>query len=171
LHGWLDYSSKLSKQPLERRYIVIYNAAGTNISAAVFDRNRIKTVFLVDHTLYYFATSRVREADYLAGILNSASINEYIKPFQSMGLQGERHVHKKVLELPIPRFDQANPIHSQISGLGASARTKLDRWFTSKPVGWPKSLARQRAIARREVREILQQTDELVGRLLSGEGA
>jgi hypothetical protein len=166
----LDYGRGLSSQRLGVRYLVLYNAAGTNISAAVFDRNKVGSVFFVDAKLYHYATPRLREADYLTAILNSESVNARIKPFQSVGLQGKRDVHKKVLELPISRFDQANPIHSQISALGAAARTKLDRWFASRPSGWPKSLARQRAIVRLEVRDILGQTDELVKQLLSGGG-
>ena len=43
----LDYSRGLTSQPLEYRYLVLYNAAGTNISAAVFDRKTTEAVFFV----------------------------------------------------------------------------------------------------------------------------
>ncbi len=166
LVAWLDYSNKLTKQPLDRRYLVLYNAAGTNLSAAVLDRKNASRPFFVDAKLYYFPTSRVQEAHYLAAVLNADSINQIIKPFQSTGLQGERDIHKKVLELPIPTFDSAEPAHMRLSTLGATARTQLDRWIKTEPAAWPNSLARQRALVRAEVREHLAQIDELVQELL-----
>ena len=164
----LDYGRGLTSQPLGIRYLVLYNAAGTNISAGVFDRHASKTVFLVEHKLYYFATSRIGEADYLSAILNSDCINQIIKPFQSVGLQGERDIEKKVLELPIVKYDARIPLHSQISSLGASARTRMRRWMEAGPPNWPKSLARQRANAREVANSQLTEIDDLVEKLLSG---
>ncbi len=165
-YDWLNYSNKLSKQPMKQRYLVLYNAAGTNISAAVFDRNSQNLPFFVEHKLYYFATPKLREADYLAAILNASSIDEIIKPFQSVGLQGERDIEKKVLELPIPKFELSNPLHAQIEGLGCSARIQIQRWLKDKNNKLPTSLARQRALVRSLLKDTLDQIDELVVKLL-----
>lgn len=99
-------------------------------------------------------------------MLNAPYVDVLIKPFQSRGLIGERDVHKKVLELPFPQFDAANPRHSQISSLGASARAQLHRWRQSGSEPLPTTLARQRATVRAIVRDTLDQIDELVKTLL-----
>ena len=106
LYQRLDYQRELTVQNLSHPYLVLYNAAGTNISAAVFDRHSLPMPFVVDHKLYWAAFDTEEEAHYLAAILNSNVPNDEIKPFQSLGLMGERDIHKKVLELPIPVFDQ-----------------------------------------------------------------
>ncbi len=167
-YDWLDYSGKLMSQPLDRRYLVLYNAAGTNISAAVFDRETCSRPFFVDHTLYYFATTKKREADYLAAILNASCIDDLIKPFQSRGLMGQRHVHKKVLELPIPKFDLASPTLASLSSLGSAARHQARNWHRAGTENLPNSLARQRAMVRGLLGETLDQIDELVLKLLKG---
>ena len=84
----LNYQNKLTNQDLSAPYLVLYNAAGTNISAAVFARKDCPQTFFVDHKLYYYATKKRSEADYLAAILNAQVVNELIKPFQSVGLAG-----------------------------------------------------------------------------------
>jgi len=35
---------------------------------------------------------------------------------------GERHIHKKPLEFPIPGYNPGNPLHRELSGLGRRAR-------------------------------------------------
>ncbi len=121
---WLDYQGKLTAQHLSQRYLVLYNAAGTNVSAACFDRRSCPLPFVVDHTLYWAAFSNETEAHYVVAILNAEITNLAIKPFRSRGLLGERHVHKKVLELPIPTFDHNNNAHVEIARLSVRAGTK-----------------------------------------------
>src|SRR5947209_8238623 len=106
LYERLDYHSELTIQNLSRPHLVLYNAAGTNISAAVLDRQSLPLPFVVEHKLYWAAFDGEEEAHYLAAILNSNVPNNEIKPFQSLGLMGERDIEKKVLELPIPLFDE-----------------------------------------------------------------
>jgi hypothetical protein len=48
-------------------------------------------------------------------------VNHAIKPFQSVGLQGERDIHKKLLELPIPSYDRKDELHAQLVALAAEA--------------------------------------------------
>ena len=113
LYQRLDYQRELTVQNLKHPYLVLYNAAGTNISAAVFHRHSLPTQFVVDHKLYWTPFDTEEEAHYLVAILNSNVPNDDIKPFQSLGLMGERDIHKKVLELPIPVFDQKKSNHQK----------------------------------------------------------
>ena len=166
LYQWLDYQGKLENQDLSTPHLVLYNAAGTNISAAVFSRSETPQTFIVDHTLYYFTTRDRFEADYVAAILNASVVNLLIKPFQSVGLQGERHVHKKVLELPIPLFDARKPDHKALAKLGAeAAETAAETVAKARAEGWPAGLARRRAIVRGGLADVLGRIDEAVKRL------
>jgi hypothetical protein len=85
-YEWLDYSRELTAQRLTARYLVLYNAAGTNLSATRVDRSKLTLPFVVEHKLYWCACANRDEADYLAAILNADLVNEMIKPFQSQGL-------------------------------------------------------------------------------------
>jgi type I restriction-modification system DNA methylase subunit len=165
VYEWLDYQGKLSSQNLNQRHLVLYNAAGKNISAAYFDRNTTEFPFIVDHKLYWTSCSTVEEADYLCAILNAEIVNELVKPFQSMGLLGERDLHKKVLGLPIPEFDPKNKLHIEISKLGEAARIKTLNSFDDKIL--ESSLAKQRGWVRENVKEILENINPLVKRLIS----
>ena len=66
----LDYSGGISVQNLRPRHLVLYNAAGTNVSATYFDRGKHPR-FVVEHKLYWAAFSSPQEAHYLSAILNS----------------------------------------------------------------------------------------------------
>src|SRR5687767_7778504 len=71
VYEWLDYRGKLTAQSLSSPYLVLYNAAGTNISAAVVDRASLLLPFAVEHKLYWAAFESAAAAHYLTAILNS----------------------------------------------------------------------------------------------------
>lgn len=164
VYEWLDYQGKLTAQDLNDRHMVLYNAAGTNISAAYLDRAVLKQPFLVDHTTYWLSCRSQEEAEYLVAILNSEVVNLAIKPFQSMGLLGERHVHKKVLDLPIPEYDDKDNTHRAIARKGANAHAKAAALDMSSNTC--KGLARQRAFVRTRLQDSLQEIDKAVATLL-----
>jgi len=66
---------------------------------------------IVESTLYHYETISADEAFYLASLLNSSILDELIKPMQSKGEFGERDIHKKPLEYPIPRYRPEDPVH------------------------------------------------------------
>ena len=99
---WFDYSGKLPPQRPSQRHLVLYNAAGTNVSATYCDREGLASPFVVDHKLYWTACEAAEEAHYLVAIFNFASVNLAIKPFQSTGLLGERYIHKSCWKCPLP---------------------------------------------------------------------
>jgi hypothetical protein len=162
---WLDYQGKLTAQHLAQRHLVLYNAAGTNISAAYFDRRSCTLPFVVDHTVYWAAFSNETEAHYVVSVLNAETTNLAIKPFQSRGLLGERHVHKKLLELPIPTFDHNDDVHLKIAELGAKARDQSASAMRSGEFPTDTSLARQRAFVRKNVESTMHEIEKLVQEL------
>jgi type I restriction-modification system DNA methylase subunit len=166
LEEWLDYQGKLTAQKLSQRYLVLYNTAGTNVSAAHLKRDSRRPPFVVDHKLYWAAFSDPEEADYLAAILNSQTVNARIKPFQSTGLLGERDVHKKLLDLPIPVYDSRSKDHCKLAELGAKARGDADSIVKSPGFPAATSLARQRAFVRQHLKATLAEIDEIVRTIL-----
>jgi hypothetical protein len=166
LYERLDYHAGLTCQTLSAHYLVLYNAAGTNISAAVLDRHSLPMPFVVDHKLYWAAFDTVEEANYLIAILNSNVPSDEIKLFQSLGLMGERDIHKKVLELPIPIFDRKKPNHRSLAKLGVEGRRQAAEFIGGTAL--PASLAKKRGMVRKAVTDRIQEIDALVEPLLSG---
>jgi hypothetical protein len=123
--------------------------------------------FVVEHKLYWAAFSDPNEDHYVVAVLNSATANQAIKPFQSTGLMGERDIEKKLLELPIPVFNPEDTAHRKLSELGAAAMTCAQEAFKSS--GFPANglLARQRAFVRTHLEAEMQEIDDLVAKLLS----
>ncbi|MHB1937987.1 MAG: N-6 DNA methylase, partial [Acidobacteriaceae bacterium] len=164
---WLDYSAKLTAQSPEHRHLVLYNASGTNVSATPIDNARLPLRFIVDTTLYWIAVRDSSEAHYLAAVLNSATVNDVIKPFQSTGLLGERHIHKKVLDVPIPVFDSKIATRRKLSELGCEAHSQAQAAvITDHNFPAATSLARQRAYIRTALEDTLAEIDILVKSLL-----
>ena len=164
---WLDYSGKLTAQMPAHRHLVIYNASGTNVSATYIDRNKLTLRFMVDHKLYWIALRQLMEAHYLTAILNSDAANQTIKPFQSTGLLGERDIHKKLLDLPIPTFDSGVALHRKLSELGHDAHRQAQAVISDQNFPAGSSLARQRACIRTALGKTLAEIDALVRKLLT----
>jgi N-6 DNA Methylase len=167
LLGWLDYQGKLTAQNLNQRHLVLYNAAGTNVSAAHFDRKSNPLPFVVEHKLYWAAFNDPTEADYVCAVLNSETVNVAIKPFQSTGLLGERDIEKKLLELPIPTFDHELKKHTKLAELGGMAREEAAKLLKSGEFPVDSSIARQRAFVRVHLSSVMDEIDGLVAKLLS----
>jgi hypothetical protein len=146
--------------------LVLYNAAGTNVSAAYFDRIAPTLPLVIEHKLYWAAFNRPAEAHFVTAILNSTGVNEAIKPFQSTGLMGERDIEKKLLDLPIPLFDRKNPTHRRLSALGIKAHRQARALIRDHNFPSGTSLARQRAYIRTALKDTLAEIDSLVKNLL-----
>ena len=160
----LDYQKELSGQDLEARHLVLYNAAGTNLAAAYVDRDTLILPLIVEHKLYWAACESQKEAHYLTAILNSEAANIAIKPFQSVGLMGERDIEKKVLDLPLPSYSTQIDEHRAIAKLGAEAHEAALALIKSPEL--PKSLAQRRAWIREKLKHHLDQINQLVVKVL-----
>jgi type I restriction-modification system DNA methylase subunit len=164
LYEWLDYQGKLTAQRLTDEHVILYNAAGTNVSAVGIRRSQFALPVVAEHKIYWGAAKNADEAGYLVSVLNSTVANKAIKPFQSMGLMGERDIEKKLMDLPIPTFNPGDSRHRSLLNLGREAREKAARLVTLP--GAPASLARQRAWIREQLRNELDGIDQIVAKLL-----
>lgn len=132
--NYLDYQSKLSLQNPSKRYLIIYNSSGANLVACVVDRHsltenieiKIKG-FVVDHVTYYYQTDDLNEAHYLCSVLNSNVLNDLIKPLQPVGQKSYRHIHRRPLMFPIPRFNSENPYHRKLAEISKNCHNIVSR--------------------------------------------
>lgn len=164
LFEWLNHQNKLTRQNPKQRYLVLYNAAGTHLAATQVDRQALQLPFVVDAKLYWTATGTRQHSDYLAAALNSPIINETIKPFQSQGLMGERDIHKKVLDIPIPYFTKDRPLHQHLAKLGRQAATEVARLIKREKL--PGGIGPKRTAVRKAIAPTLEKIDKAVAELL-----
>jgi SAM-dependent methyltransferase len=170
LQEYLDWQQKLTRQRINARGVVLYNRSGTNLVAALIQRVRSPRIgqapvsgFIADNAAYRYYPASLDEGHYLVGVLNSDTVNQAIKPYQTQGLWGERDIHRRPFEVcPIPRFDPENPLHRQIAKTAQEAERQLKRWLS----GIQGTAARARAAARQIVKPQLVRLDDLVQELL-----
>lgn len=138
----LNYNNLLETQNPSKRYVVIYNATGSNITSCVIDRKNLQQFkvkssndkvpasnFVADVKTWIYETNNRDEAYYLTAILNSSYLNSLIKPLQPRGIGGPRAIHRRPLLFPIPKFNDKNPLHKQLSHLGFSATRKVHQFL------------------------------------------
>ncbi len=122
----LNYGNLLDHQSPRNRFVVLYNATGSDLTSCIVDRqalpplfirsNIIKPVdFVADVKSWLYETNNLNEALYLCGVLNSDVVNELIKPLQPRGLGGARAIHRRPLLLNIPVFEPDNELHKAIA--------------------------------------------------------
>jgi hypothetical protein len=130
IFDWLNYNNKLLTQNTSPKCIVVYNANGTKIRAAVLEN---KSNLIIEHAAYYAYFNEPAEAYYLCGILNSKKLLSLLK---KAGILSERHIGKKPFDIPFPKYDRQNSLHVKISQLskeisdiiekGGQAKEKLE---------------------------------------------
>jgi type I restriction-modification system DNA methylase subunit len=169
----LNYNGLLTTQDPRAPYVVLFNTSGTNLTSALYERDRRRDRdlpvkgFVAGHKTYCFYPSSIDEGDYLCATLNSDVVNWAIKPYQPQGLFGERDICRRAFEVcAIPKFDPKNPIHTQLAKLGRECREEMDQ-YVDKLEGRVGKL-------RQEVRSILKtqitKINRLVRQLLAEEG-
>lgn len=125
---YLNWLHKLENQDLNIPYLVIYNASAKDANAALVLRENADLSFIVDVKSFWLGTNDIREAYYILSLLNCSFSNILIKPFQSRGLFGARDVHKKILDLPFPKFKSTDKKHLELSKLGKECVTKATKY-------------------------------------------
>lgn len=186
LYDWIDWSSKLTQQNPRAKFRLVYNVSGTYLSSCVIDCHQGHSItvnhteiplrgFVSDTKVVYFETDDSQEAHYLAAIFNSRVLDTIIKPMQSRGLWGPRDIHKKPLEIGIPRFDPKSKAHVELASLAetcaVTARKVMDE-FVEKKGGKVDNLSPQvvgqlRSKIRDALAVELDRIDELVCEILT----
>src|SRR6266571_1629326 len=117
----LDYQKGLTGQDPKARLLVMYNTSGRkNLSACVIEVPRkmvvrsngnefVATGFVAESSTYFAPVKSMAEGAYLTAFLNSSSTFEILRRIKAV-----RHVHKKVWELPLPRFNPRQADHAAL---------------------------------------------------------
>lgn len=121
----LDFQRGLVEQNLNAEYLVLYNSSAKDANAVVIKRSDFDLEFIIESVTYVFYTNNLNEAYYLTGIFNSTIPNLLMKDFQAKGLFGARHVHKKILDIYYPKFDEKDEQHLQLSTWSNAAHQKV----------------------------------------------
>ncbi|MBI2934397.1 MAG: hypothetical protein HYY29_02380, partial [Chloroflexi bacterium] len=74
---------------------------------------------------------------------------------------------KKVLELPIPKFDPKNPVHLDLARIGAGCTAKVEKWLTAGGPGSIRSIGKLRSMVRQTLRAELEEIDTLAKKILA----
>lgn len=174
----LDRVHGLTSQNRQAKYRVVYPKSATYLCACVVENQPIEfdlegqkmraSGFVAESVTYCAEINEETEAHFLAAILNAPVIDEKIKPMQARGLWGPRDIHKKVLELPIPQFNNSDSIHLRLAELGELCSHKVTNWIQTGGPGKIKSIGKLRAMAREMLARDVQEIDELVRHLLKG---
>ena len=125
----INWQQKLTKQNLEAQYLVLYNSSAKDANATIVERKKLDLEFIVENTTYVLYTTTLREAYYLTAILNSTTPNLMMKDFQARGLFGARHVHKKILDIYYPKFDEKDSTHLRIAELSKAAHETVSTFL------------------------------------------
>lgn len=170
LLDWLDWQGKLTQQPIDAHWAVIYTASGTDASAVALNVVDGSTRFLADHKTYITFVASQDEARFVECYLNCGFINRAIKQFQSRGLFGPRDVDKKILDLPWPEFSRNRPSHRRLVTLGQQAAQAVqDLLGTQQDLELdPRTLGRLRTRIRKDLASLMGEIDALVESISTG---
>lgn len=169
--NYLNWQNKLTEQSLDAPWLVLYSASAKDANAVAIQRGDLDREFFVESTAYWFATHDPEEAFYLTAILNSAVPNALMKDFQAKGLFGERHVHKKILDISFPQFDRNNAAHLTLAALGQTAHEKTAAYLQENPpppflTALP--LGRLRLAIKDRLAEEMSRIDKTVRKIIAG---
>ena len=129
----LDFQRGLNSQNLNCRYLVLYTASAKDAHSVVIDRQDIDFEFITESKTYVFYTNNENEAFYLSAILNSTKPNELMKDFQTRGLFGPRDIHKKILDIYFPKYNELTNEHLRLAKLGQTCHDKASEYIKQNP--------------------------------------
>ena len=123
----IDNLNHLNKMTHQLEYLRYAIAGGETVRVAYTTSGRPTAAIVKDHhavlesKLYQTACCSNEEARYLLAVLNSHTLEEQTDAFRPKGLFGARDFHKHGWKLPVPRYEADDPLHVQLSELGAAA--------------------------------------------------
>jgi N-6 DNA Methylase len=170
LTDWLDWQRKLTGQPVDARWAVIFNRSAKDGNACVVKVDAFSLRLLIDFAMYVNFVDTEQEARYLECYLNSGYINRAVKAFQTTGNFGERDVTKKILEFPWPIFSTSQPSHRRLVVLGQQAAKQVQHILgTQQDLELdPRTLGRLRTNIRKELASVMGEIDVLVEAISQG---
>jgi hypothetical protein len=172
----LNFQRGLTEQNLDAQYLVLYNSSAKDANALVVNRKALpvpkpfnKLKFIVESKAYVYYTNNMDEAFYLAAILNSSTPNLMMKDYQTKGLFGARDVHKKILDIYFPKFNENHANHLRLADLSQEAHRKAEKYLKAHPPQQELSalhLGRLRVAIKKHLAAEMKEIDKLVKKLI-----
>jgi methylase of polypeptide subunit release factors len=172
----LDYQRDLTTQNPQAKYRVLYPTSATYMCACVVENRPIEFEIggqrleargiIASEVTYHLETDNEAEAHYLTAMLNAPVIDQKLKPMQARGQWGPRHIHKKVLELPIRQFDPGDEVHRRLAELGRECSEKVADWLEAGGPGKIRNIGRLRSMVREMLAGELREIDGLVREMI-----
>lgn len=160
LVGRWNYHNELGAQFPIAPLRVVYAASGSLPAACLLRDPR----GVVEHKLYWMTPASEAEGRYLTAILNCETVRERGEQYQSRGQFGARDFDKVVFNLPIPRFDARDKLHSALAEAAELAEKIAGKVELPQGVRFQ----RARSLVRASLSEVnlAQKIDGLVAKLL-----
>lgn len=113
----LNHLQKLTAQSESSPIRVLYTKAGTRLSACWLEEDDV----VVDHQAYWGTAHSFEEAAYVVAVLNTQIVLSRVKDLQPVGQRDPRHFDNVVWTLPIPEFDAAEALHTDLAAAALNA--------------------------------------------------
>ena len=173
----INYSNGITNQQPDKRFKVVYNTSGTYLVSCLIDTKKDLDIkidssavtlngFLAESTSYVFEVTDKEEAYFLVSIFNSSLLDRLIKPMQAKGAFGERHIHKKPLEFPIPKFDPKNKLHLRLVELEEICAKKVEKKLPNLAQKY-NSIGKIRSEIKKILEPEIKEIDSIVEKFLS----
>ncbi len=169
LEEYLNWQNKLTSQNANNRIIVLYNSSGKDANSVVINKDKLDLNFLVDYKTYYMYPLSEIEGYFISSFLNSSTLNNSMKSFQSRGLFGARDVSKKILDIYFPKFDENNAEHIKLTELSKLAHEKAEQYLKDNPPLQELSaihLGRLRLEIKKHLKEEMKEIDKIVKKII-----
>jgi hypothetical protein len=124
---------------------------------------------IFESVTYNLFLDNENEAYFLSALLNSSIPNKLIKDFQSKGLFGARHVHKKILDIYFPKFDENDEQHLQLAELSKQAHQKAKKYIEANSPQQSLTanrLGRLRIEIKKHLSKEMKEMDKIVKKLI-----
>jgi hypothetical protein len=119
----LNHLQKLTVQSVRSTVRVLYPASGTRLSACWLEDDDV----IVDKDAYWSVANLLEEAAYAVAILNTTIVLERVRDLQPVGQRDRRHFDNLVWTLPIPEFDAAEALHTDLAAAALHAAEVASR--------------------------------------------
>ncbi|MEO7002550.1 MAG: hypothetical protein ABI068_12100, partial [Ktedonobacterales bacterium] len=167
----LNFQQGVLMQSPAPGHLVIYNASGSNLASAVIESATLPLIngvqpqsLVLDHTLYWYRASSADEAHYLSALLNAPCVDAAIKPYQTYGTMGARHVHRRPFEVcAMAPFDAGNADHLRLAALSREAHAMVAALGAGLAGG---GVVAARKLARQAAHTAIVEIDAIAQRLL-----
>ena len=160
---YLNWQNKLTEQNIDKKFIVLYSASSTDANSFVTQQGILDLTFISESKGYSFYTNIANEAYFLCSFLNSNTPNLIIKDFQTKGLFGFRDIHKRILDVPLPKYDEGNEVHVKIAEMGKKCSEVVRGYIKTANLATKEyNVGKERSLIRKLLFEELKTIDGLL---------